>query len=88
MNLFLNTVGKSSHGTKGITTALTNAEFGTSLMLTELPLPMLEFEKGDSMWMISQRYGVKLKKLYKRNKMIAGTSPEPGQQIYLRKNKK
>ena len=43
---------------------------------------------GDSMWMISQMYGIKLKKLYKRNRMNPGSQPTPGQKLYLRKNKK
>jgi len=47
-----------------------------------------ETKKGDSMWMISQMYGIRLKKLYKRNNMERGTEPTPGQVIYLRKNKK
>ncbi len=45
------------------------------------------FRKGDSMWQISQSYGIKLSKLYKRNRMEPGTKPKPGQLIYLRKNK-
>ncbi|MEO8147700.1 MAG: glucosaminidase domain-containing protein [Bacteroidia bacterium] len=40
--------------------------------------------KGDSMWYISQVYGVKLRKLYRHNKMHAGTEPQPGQKIKLR----
>lgn len=44
-------------------------------------------KKGDSMWLISQMYGVKLKKLYKRNDMEPGSEPKVGQLIYLRKNK-
>ncbi len=43
-----------------------------------------EAEKGDDMWGIAHRFGLKLEKLYERNKMIPGTQPEPGQKIYLR----
>ena len=46
-----------------------------------------QFKRGDSMWQISQKYGIKLKKLYKRNAMEFGTEAKPGQLIYLRKNK-
>jgi LysM repeat protein len=45
------------------------------------------FKKGDSMWQISQMYGIRLKKLYKRNEMEVGTEGKIGQLIYLRKNK-
>lgn len=44
-------------------------------------------EKGESMWDISQRYGIKLKKLYKKNRMNKGDEPQVGQRLYLRKNK-
>ncbi|PCJ01434.1 MAG: hypothetical protein COB15_00490 [Flavobacteriales bacterium] len=43
--------------------------------------------KGETMRDISQLYGVKLKKLYKKNNMFVGTQPNEGDQIYL-KNKK
>ena len=42
---------------------------------------------GETMRTISQTYGVKLKKLYKKNKMIVGTQPNVGDKIFL-KNKK
>ena len=45
------------------------------------------WKKGDSMWQISQMYGIKLSKLYKRNRMEPGSEGKPGQLIYLRKNK-
>ena len=45
------------------------------------------FRKGDTMWEISQMYGIRLKKLYKRNEMEIGSEPKVGQLIYLRKNK-
>ena len=40
--------------------------------------------EGDTMYLISQRYGIKLKKLYEMNRMIEGTEPEPGKKIWLR----
>lgn len=43
-------------------------------------------EKGDSMKKISQKYGVKLSKLYKRNHLKRGTEPQLGTVIYLRKS--
>ncbi len=45
-------------------------------------------ESGESMRDISQRYGVKLKRLYKYNNLIMGTQPNTGDKIYLRKAKK
>lgn len=44
-------------------------------------------KKGDSMWMISQMYGIRLKKLYKRNNMEFGSEPQAGEKLYLRSNK-
>lgn len=44
-------------------------------------------EKGESMHSISQLYGVKLKKLYQKNKMKDGDQPQVGEKIYLRKKK-
>jgi len=41
-------------------------------------------QEGESMHFISQRYGVKLKTLYKRNKMKSGQQPAIGKVIYLR----
>lgn len=42
---------------------------------------------GDTMYSISQLYGVKVKFLYKWNNMPPGTQPKPGEVIYLRKKK-
>ncbi len=42
------------------------------------------FEKGESMYAISQKYGIKLKKLYKRNDLEPGKRPEPGTRLKLR----
>jgi LysM repeat protein len=40
--------------------------------------------EGDTMYSISQRYGIKLKKLYEMNRMADGTEPEAGKKIWLR----
>ncbi|KJS07588.1 MAG: hypothetical protein VR77_00775 [Flavobacteriales bacterium BRH_c54] len=45
-------------------------------------------KSGDTMRSISQQYGVKLNKLYKKNNMIMGTQPIEGQKILLRKKVK
>lgn len=39
----------------------------------------------EDMYDISQQYGVKLSKLYKRNRMKPGQEPKAGEEIYLRK---
>lgn len=41
-------------------------------------------EKGETMYSISQMYGIKLNWLYKRNHMKYGTQPKKGQEIWLR----
>lgn len=43
--------------------------------------------EGETMYSVSQKYGIKLDKLYKKNDMEKGTKPEEGQQLWLRKNK-
>ena len=43
--------------------------------------------EGDTMYLISQRYGIKLKSLYKMNRMGAEIEPEPGSKIWLRSTK-
>jgi LysM repeat protein len=43
--------------------------------------------EGDTMYTISQKYGIKLKKLYEMNRMDEGTEPEAGKKIWLRSNK-
>lgn len=43
---------------------------------------------GETMWDISQEHGIKLKKLYRRNRMDEKEKPKVGQQLYLRKNKR
>jgi LysM repeat protein len=42
------------------------------------------FTDGDTMYDISQQFGIKLKKLYEMNRMTEGTEPEAGQKIWLR----
>jgi LysM repeat protein len=50
--------------------------------------PTHTVEAGETMYEISQMYGIKLKKLYQLNLMSPGTEPEPGEEIHLRKKKK
>jgi LysM repeat protein len=40
--------------------------------------------KGDEMYELSQLYGIKLTKLYSKNKMTPGTQPLPGKKLRLR----
>ena len=40
--------------------------------------------EGDTMYLISQKYGIKLKSLYKMNRMEEGSQPEKGEKIWLR----
>lgn len=42
-------------------------------------------KEGETMYDISQKYGVKLKHLYKYNRMMEGEQPNEGAKIYLRK---
>jgi hypothetical protein len=44
-------------------------------------------DKDDTMHYISQRYGLKLKPLLRRNRMKDGQEPETGQTVYLRNKK-
>jgi hypothetical protein len=39
---------------------------------------------GETMYMISQRYGIKVKSLYEMNRMTEGTEPEAGTKVWLR----
>ncbi len=41
--------------------------------------------KGETMREISQYYGVNLKSLYRKNHMIRGTEPRPGQKLHLKR---
>lgn len=43
--------------------------------------------EGESMYSISQKYGVKLTRLYKMNMMDEGEEPVVGQKLWLRKTK-
>lgn len=40
--------------------------------------------EGDIMYLISQRYGIKLKSIYEMNRMEEGSEPEAGKKIWLR----
>jgi LysM repeat protein len=40
--------------------------------------------EGDTMYLISQKYGIKLKNLYEMNRMEPGSEPAPGIRIWLR----
>ncbi|MBL4594503.1 MAG: LysM peptidoglycan-binding domain-containing protein, partial [Flavobacteriales bacterium] len=44
-------------------------------------------KQGETMRDISQLYGIKLKKLYKKNLLIMGTQPNVGDKIFLKKKK-
>lgn len=44
-------------------------------------------EEGESMYSISQKYGIKLARLYKMNLMDEGNEPVTGQKLWLRKTK-
>ncbi|MGQ7870524.1 glucosaminidase domain-containing protein [Sunxiuqinia sp. sy24] len=45
------------------------------------------FEEDDTMHFIAQRYGIKLKRLYRLNRLKPGERPETGSSVYLRKKK-
>ncbi len=45
-------------------------------------------KEGQTMHSISQQYGIKLKKLYKKNNMTFGSEPSVGQKLYLKRRKK
>ncbi|MCK9480253.1 MAG: LysM peptidoglycan-binding domain-containing protein [Bacteroidia bacterium] len=51
-------------------------------------IPSHTVEPGESMWEISQKYGIKLKKLYKKNRMEPGTEVKPGEVINMRRKRK
>jgi LysM repeat protein len=40
--------------------------------------------EGDTMYLISQKYGIKLKSLYEMNRMEEGSQPETGTKLWLR----
>lgn len=45
-------------------------------------------KEGESMYEISQKFGITLSDLYKKNNMLVGSQPVKGQKIWLRKTKK
>jgi LysM repeat protein len=45
------------------------------------------FLEGETMYLISQKYGMKLKKLYEKNRTAKGNEPEAGTRIWLRSMK-
>ena len=40
--------------------------------------------EGDTMYLISQRFGIKVKSLYEMNRMDSGSEPETGKKLWLR----
>ncbi len=42
---------------------------------------------GETMWQISQKYGLKLHKLYRKNRISEPTQPKPGRVLWLRLNR-
>ena len=42
-------------------------------------------EEGETIYSISQKYAIKTKHIYRRNRMKPGEEPEVGQMLYLRK---
>ena len=46
------------------------------------------FHSGDNLYRISQRFGIKLKYIYKRNNWIEGYSPLEGEEIYFKGKKR
>jgi LysM repeat protein len=50
--------------------------------------PYHKVAEGETMYQISQKYGIKLQKLYEKNLMPEGTEPSPGDILTLRKPKK
>jgi LysM repeat protein len=44
--------------------------------------------KGETMYMISQKYGIRMKHLYKKNNMDPGVEPKPGTILNLRSRKR
>ena len=43
--------------------------------------------KGEDMRVISQQYGIKLKQLYKKNRMEIGSEPKAGEVLYMQKKR-
>jgi LysM repeat protein len=49
--------------------------------------PLHVVEEGETMYKISQMYGIKLSSLYRRNRMAEGSEPEVGEKVFLRGRK-
>jgi LysM repeat protein len=49
--------------------------------------PLHVVEEGESLYDISQMYGIRLKSLYYRNRIDENHTPEPGEKIFLRGRK-
>jgi hypothetical protein len=45
-------------------------------------------QSGETMYSVSQKYGIKLKKLYRKNRIEQGTEPDKGTILWLRRSKK
>ncbi len=45
------------------------------------------YAEGDTMYKISQKFGIKLRSLYKMNRMEEDSEPNPGTRIWLRNTK-
>ena len=50
--------------------------------------PYHNVAEGETMYSISQLYGIKLKHLYKKNRMMFGSEPYVGQKLYLTRKMK
>lgn len=48
-------------------------------------VPEHQVSGEETMWEISQKYGIKLKKLYRKNRMEPGTQPAPGEVLSMRR---
>ncbi len=44
-------------------------------------------QPGESMWGVSQKFGIRLTALYKKNRMVYGEEPKPGRVLWLRKTR-
>jgi len=78
-----NDLSKNSKLTKGqllyIQPKRGKAEFGKDHHIVK---------EGENMYGISQKYGIKMRSLYRKNMMEYGSEPKPGQKLWLRKTKK
>ncbi len=78
---------KFNEGLKGPNQPLVEGEYIYLQRKRWFYRPKQEFhfvKEGESMYKISQQYGLKLSRLYKKNRMDAGTEPAAGQKIRLR----